>query len=113
MIKTHTIRKAHLGFYSPGRLYALQNGMEIDKKSPDCRVFFVALMDYLENVRLKRRQFIIMSVEQIFYVLMIMLRETFVCFSIKPMLYVFIKIASSIVYNYPFMLLMCIRIIST
>ena len=33
-----------------GRLYAMQNGMEIDKKSKDCRMFFVALMDHLESV---------------------------------------------------------------
>ena len=34
-----------------GRLYSLQRGMEIDKKSPDARGFLVALMDMLETVR--------------------------------------------------------------
>ena len=43
-------------YYFAGRLYALQHGMEIDKKSPDCRTFFVALMDYLETVSFLSRQ---------------------------------------------------------
>ena len=34
-----------------GRLYALQRGMEIDKKSTEGRTFLVALMDLLEVVR--------------------------------------------------------------
>jgi len=33
-----------------GRLYALQKGMEIDRKSPDCRSFLSALMNMLEEV---------------------------------------------------------------
>ena len=33
-----------------GRLYAMQRGMEIDKKSPECRTYLVTLMDYLEKV---------------------------------------------------------------
>jgi len=33
-----------------GRLYALQKGMEIDRKSPDCRNFLAALMNMLEEV---------------------------------------------------------------
>jgi len=33
-----------------GRLYALQKGMEIDRKSPDCRSFLSALMNLLEEV---------------------------------------------------------------
>ncbi|KAK3097384.1 hypothetical protein FSP39_009162 [Pinctada imbricata] len=34
-----------------GRLYAMQKGMEIDKKSPDCRNFLLSLMDYLEKLK--------------------------------------------------------------
>lgn len=34
----------------PGRLYALQKGMEIDRKSPDCRSFLASLMNILEEV---------------------------------------------------------------
>jgi len=34
----------------PGRLYALQKGMEIDRKSPDCRSFLASLMNMLEEV---------------------------------------------------------------
>ena len=33
-----------------GRLYAVQTAMTIDKKSPDCRIFIIGLMDYLEQV---------------------------------------------------------------
>lgn len=40
-----------LFIYNLGRLYAMQKGMEIDRKSPDCRAFLVALMDYLEKVK--------------------------------------------------------------
>jgi len=35
-----------------GRLYALQKGMEIDRKSSDCRNFLAALMNMLEEVLL-------------------------------------------------------------
>jgi len=33
-----------------GRLYTLQKGMEIDRKSPDCRNYLAALMNMLEEV---------------------------------------------------------------
>ncbi|XP_045196146.2 vacuolar protein sorting-associated protein VTA1 homolog [Mercenaria mercenaria] len=45
----HDKRDPVVAYYC--RLYALQNGMEIDKKSPECRTFHVALMDYLERVK--------------------------------------------------------------
>ncbi|WAR07039.1 VTA1-like protein [Mya arenaria] len=45
----HDKRDPVVSYYC--RLYALQNGMEIDKKSPECRVFHVTLMDYLEKVK--------------------------------------------------------------
>ncbi len=34
----------------PGRLYATQKAMEIDRKSPEGRGFIVQMMDQLENV---------------------------------------------------------------
>ncbi|XP_060588064.1 vacuolar protein sorting-associated protein VTA1 homolog [Ruditapes philippinarum] len=45
----HDKRDPVVAYYC--RLFALQNGMEIDKKSPECRAFHVALMDYLEKVK--------------------------------------------------------------
>lgn len=45
----HDKRDPVVAYYC--RLYALQNGMEIDKKTPECRIFHVALMDYLEKVK--------------------------------------------------------------
>lgn len=45
----HEKRDPVIAYYC--RLYAMQNGMEIDKKSKDCRMFFVALMDHLESVK--------------------------------------------------------------
>jgi len=33
-----------------GRLYAMQKGMEIDRKSPDARQFLAGLMNSLEEV---------------------------------------------------------------
>lgn len=35
---------------SPGRLYAMQTGMKLDSKTPECRRFLVKLMDQLESV---------------------------------------------------------------
>ena len=35
-----------------GRLYAMQTGMKLDSKTPECRKFLVKLMDQLETVRL-------------------------------------------------------------
>ncbi|EEC13623.1 hypothetical protein IscW_ISCW021671 [Ixodes scapularis] len=32
------------------RLYALQNGMKVDRSSSDCRVFLMAYMDWLEKL---------------------------------------------------------------
>lgn len=39
-------------FLSPpaGRLYAMQTGMKLDSKTPECRKFLVKLMDQLETV---------------------------------------------------------------
>lgn len=34
-----------------GRLYAMQTGMKIDSKTPECRKFLSKLMDQLEAVR--------------------------------------------------------------
>lgn len=34
----------------PGRLYAMQTGMKLDSKTPECRKFLVKLMDQLETV---------------------------------------------------------------
>lgn len=33
-----------------GRLYAMQTGMKLDSRSPECRKFLVRLMDQLESV---------------------------------------------------------------
>lgn len=33
-----------------GRLYAMQTGMKLDSKSPECRKFLIKLMDQLEGV---------------------------------------------------------------
>lgn len=33
-----------------GRLYAMQTGMKLDSKTPECRKFLVKLMDQLESV---------------------------------------------------------------
>lgn len=33
-----------------GRLYAMQTGMKLDSKTPECRKFLVKLMDQLETV---------------------------------------------------------------
>ena len=33
-----------------GRLYAVQRGMELDKKSPEGRTFLASLMDVMEQV---------------------------------------------------------------
>lgn len=33
-----------------GRLYAMQTGMKIDSKTPECRKFLSKLMDQLETV---------------------------------------------------------------
>lgn len=35
-----------------GRLYAMQTGMKLDSKTPECRKFLVKLMDQLETVSL-------------------------------------------------------------
>ncbi|KAK3583956.1 hypothetical protein CHS0354_033750 [Potamilus streckersoni] len=43
----HDKRDPVIAYYC--RLYTMQSGMQIDKKSPDCRKFLVALMDYLEQ----------------------------------------------------------------
>lgn len=37
-----------------GQLYAMQNGMEVDKKSKEARTFLFSLMDYLEKVFYKK-----------------------------------------------------------
>lgn len=36
-----------------GRLYAMQTGMKLDSKSPECRKFLIKLMDQLEGVSTK------------------------------------------------------------
>lgn len=33
----------------PGRLYALQNALKLDKKSDEAKLLLMALMDYLEK----------------------------------------------------------------
>lgn len=50
---TETENHLPLLFLSPatGRLYAMQAGMKLDSKSPECRKFLVKLMDQLESVR--------------------------------------------------------------
>ena len=45
----HDKRDPVVSYYC--RLYAMQRGMEIDRKSPDCRNFLVSLMDYLEKLK--------------------------------------------------------------
>uniref|UniRef100_A0A3P9I757 Vesicle (multivesicular body) trafficking 1 n=1 Tax=Oryzias latipes TaxID=8090 RepID=A0A3P9I757_ORYLA len=35
----------------PGRLYAMQTGMKLDSKTPECRKFLVKLMDQLETMK--------------------------------------------------------------
>ncbi|KAL4232477.1 Vacuolar protein sorting-associated protein vta1 [Mactra antiquata] len=45
----HDKRDPVVAYYC--RLFALQSGMDIDKKTPECRSFHVALMDYLEKVK--------------------------------------------------------------
>ncbi|KAL3882430.1 hypothetical protein ACJMK2_028769 [Sinanodonta woodiana] len=45
----HDGRDPVIAYYC--RLYTMQSGMQIDKKSPECRKFLVALMDYLEQKR--------------------------------------------------------------
>ncbi|CAN7989116.1 unnamed protein product, partial [Ixodes hexagonus] len=37
------------------RLYALQNGMKVDRSSTDCRVFLMAYMDWLEKEKALRK----------------------------------------------------------
>lgn len=49
------IRESLLGFFvcfvsCKGRLYAMQTGMKIDSKTPECRKFLSKLMDQLEAV---------------------------------------------------------------
>ncbi len=39
-----------------GRLYAVQNGMSINKSAPECKKFLLTLMDALENVFNKPQQ---------------------------------------------------------
>lgn len=39
-----------------GRLYAMQTGMKLDSKTPECRKFLVKLMDQLESVSGSRAQ---------------------------------------------------------
>ncbi|XP_046549119.1 vacuolar protein sorting-associated protein VTA1 homolog [Haliotis rubra] len=45
----HDKRDPIVAYYC--RLYAMQKGMEIDMKSPDCRIFLVTMMDYLEKAK--------------------------------------------------------------
>ncbi|XP_067675017.1 vacuolar protein sorting-associated protein VTA1 homolog [Haliotis asinina] len=45
----HDKRDPIVAYYC--RLYAMQKGMEIDMKSPDCRTFLVTMMDYLEKAK--------------------------------------------------------------
>lgn len=39
-----------------GRLYAMQTGMKLDSKTPECRKFLVKLMDQLESVSGRRAE---------------------------------------------------------
>ncbi|XP_069141119.1 vacuolar protein sorting-associated protein VTA1 homolog isoform X2 [Argopecten irradians] len=45
----HDKRDPVVAYYC--RLYAMQKGMEIDKKSSECRTFLVTLMDYMEQLK--------------------------------------------------------------
>ncbi|RUS90350.1 hypothetical protein EGW08_001845, partial [Elysia chlorotica] len=45
----HDKRDPVVAYYC--RLYAMQHGMTIDKKSPEARQFLVSLMDYLEQAK--------------------------------------------------------------
>lgn len=45
----HDSREPVVAYYC--RLYGLQKGMEIDRKSPDCRNFLAALMNILEETK--------------------------------------------------------------
>ncbi|OWF45848.1 vacuolar protein sorting-associated protein VTA1 homolog [Mizuhopecten yessoensis] len=45
----HDKRDPVVAYYC--RLYAMQKGMEIDRQSPDCRSFLVALMEYMETMK--------------------------------------------------------------
>ncbi|XP_036831704.1 vacuolar protein sorting-associated protein VTA1 homolog isoform X2 [Oncorhynchus mykiss] len=39
--------------YCTGRLYAMQTGMKLDSKTPECRKFLVKLMDQLETMKME------------------------------------------------------------
>lgn len=45
----HDKRDPAIAYYC--RLYGMQRGMELDKKSPDCRNYLVKLMNYLEQTK--------------------------------------------------------------
>lgn len=50
----HDKRDPVVSYYC--RLYAMQKGMEIDRKSPECRQFLVGLMNALEQTKKEHRE---------------------------------------------------------
>lgn len=50
MLKNEVVQFNLIFLFYVGRLYAMQTGMKIDSKTPECRKFLSKLMDQLETV---------------------------------------------------------------
>lgn len=50
MLKNEIVQINLIFLFYVGRLYAMQTGMKIDSKTPECRKFLSKLMDQLEAV---------------------------------------------------------------